>query len=107
MFSILNFTEDVDRFSKFVSKVDARGGADAAEDVCGGFEKALKQSWSKKATKVAVIVADAPCHGSEFHNDEYYSDFWKFGDRDGRCPKAQIKEFALEGIDTYGIRITD
>jgi hypothetical protein len=70
LYSILDFTEDIDKFSDFVYKVRARGGGDAAEDMCGGFEKALVQSWSKKSTKVAVIVADCPCHGSEFHNDK-------------------------------------
>lgn len=87
MYSILNFTDDVDKFEKFVYKVRARGGGDAAEDMCGGFEKALEQSWSDKATKVAVIVADCPCHGSEFHNNKHYSDNHKKGDPKGRCPK--------------------
>jgi hypothetical protein len=42
MFKVLDFTEDPDDFTVFLAKVRARGGADLAEDVCGGFEKALK-----------------------------------------------------------------
>ena len=106
MYSILDFTEDVDIFSKFVYNVRARGGGDAAEDMCGGFEKALQQSWSGKSTKVAVIVADCPCHGSEFHNYKGYSDDHPEGDPKGRCPKKQIAEIAKEQIDVYGIKIS-
>lgn len=42
LYSIQDFTEDVDKFSKFVYNVRARGGGDAAEDMCGGFEKAIR-----------------------------------------------------------------
>ena len=107
LYSILDFTENVDKFSDFVYKVRARGGGDAAEDMCGGFEKALQQSWSEKSTKVAVIVADCPCHGSEFHNDKDFSDDHKNGDPKGRCPKKQISKLADMKIDIYGIKITE
>ena len=107
LYSILDFTEDVDKFSDFVYKVRARGGGDAAEDMCGGFEKALVQSWSEKSTKVAVIVADCPCHGSEFHNEKDYDDDYPLGDPNGRCPKRQISTLASMGIDIYGVKIYD
>lgn len=38
---VLKFTDDPKIFSEFLGKVRATGGADLAEDVCTGFEKAL------------------------------------------------------------------
>jgi len=94
MFSILDFTENVKDFSDYVYNVSARGGGDAAEDMCSGFEKALIQSWSSKATKVAVVVADCPCHGSEYHNHKDYSDNHKSGDPKGRCMRNLTEKIA-------------
>ena len=63
MFDILDFTEDEMKFKTFLKNVRARGGADGPEDMVGGLEKAVQQQWRNKSTKVAVLVADYPCHG--------------------------------------------
>ena len=47
-FEILPFTEDVQRFEGFVSKVLASGGDDSAEDVAGALQKAAGLSWVKQ-----------------------------------------------------------
>jgi hypothetical protein len=62
--------------------VRARGGGDAPEDVVGGLEKALEQDWTKgkSTTKVAVMVADCPCHGKKYHNYHDYGDTYPNGD---------------------------
>lgn len=104
-FKIFDFNEDVDLFKNFLGKVRARGGADLAEDVCGGFEKALEQSWGQDSTKVAIFVADCPCHGSKYHNESKYSDFYRDGDPDGRNIELQIIELAKKQIDFYAIKI--
>jgi hypothetical protein len=41
-FSVLDFTEDIKGFKNFVNEVRADGGSDEAEDICGGFEKAIR-----------------------------------------------------------------
>ena len=41
-FEVLDFTDDPDDLTVFLAKVRAKGGADLAEDICGGFEKALQ-----------------------------------------------------------------
>src|SRR5262249_4633666 len=43
------------------------GGADTPEDVNGGFQKALSKLEWKSFTKNLVHIADAPCHGRDFH----------------------------------------
>ena len=64
--SVLGFTKDVNEFEKFMINVKAAGGGDAAEDMAGGFEQVLKQSWANNSTKVGIIICDAPCHGRKF-----------------------------------------
>jgi len=60
--SVLGFTKEVEVFEKFMLGVRAAGGGDAAEDMAGGFEQVLKQSWGNNSTKVGIIICDAPCH---------------------------------------------
>ncbi|CAF1665116.1 unnamed protein product, partial [Adineta ricciae] len=49
-----------------IASQQASGGADECEDVQGGFDKALKLSWTKdkssRAAQILVWVADAPGH---------------------------------------------
>ena len=72
----LGFTENVEKFKRFVSNVPATGGNDAPEDVFGGLEAAINLTWSSR-NKVIFHIADAPQHGFRFHNysdseDDYY-----------------------------------
>ncbi len=39
-----------------------------AEDLCGGLQAALDQKWTAKV-KHAVLLTDAPCHGSKYCGD--------------------------------------
>ena len=72
----LDFVQKISKFKRFVDAVKATGGGDAAEDVFGGLEEAGNLSW-KSANRVLLHIADAPCHGSRFHDftsakhDEY------------------------------------
>lgn len=60
---------NVNEFRNYCGNVRAYGGGDGAEDVFGGLEAALKLKWSPNySTKVIFHIADAPCHGIEFHN---------------------------------------
>jgi len=82
--SELEFTTDVDKFKSFMNGVSARGGGDAAEDMCSGFESALKKNWNLNSTKVGVIITDAPCHGAKYQPNIYSSDDYKNGDPQNR-----------------------
>lgn len=83
---VLPFTEKKDIVLNFVSTLAAMGGGDAPEDVCGGFEEALKMKWSATA-KYAVLIADAPCHGKKYHA---VGDSYPEGDPLGLDPEKQI-----------------
>ena len=92
-----------------MTKVSARGGADACEDIVGGLQKAVEQKWREDSTKVAVLVADCPCHGSEYHPlnySNYCSDHYPDGDPEGRDMEDYITRIAKLGVDLYAIKIT-
>ena len=74
------------------------------EDVAGGFENALKQNWQAKS-KYAIFIADAPCHGREYHDTG--SDDYPKGDPKGRVVEKQIQQFAEKKIYFNAIKITD
>ena len=50
-FSIQGFTDDIDSMKKYISNVQAQGGADTPEDVVGGLRKCLDQPWSSNSKK--------------------------------------------------------
>ena len=83
----LSFTEDVGEFKEFVEGIKATGGRDRTEDVLGGLEAVTNLTWTCK-NKVLIHVADAPQHGSRFHDlgkkaDRYY-------DKEPRGLKVEI-----------------
>ncbi|RLN73694.1 hypothetical protein BBJ28_00025247, partial [Nothophytophthora sp. Chile5] len=60
-------TEEVDTVRDFISSLRAFGGGDGPEDIPGGLQKAIELDFQAEG-KLIVLVADAPCHGSKFHN---------------------------------------
>ncbi|CAD8051063.1 unnamed protein product [Paramecium primaurelia] len=66
----INLTQKVDEFKKQISKLEAKGGGDTAEDVVAGFEKALELNFSlhEESLLCTFLIADAPCHGREYHD---------------------------------------
>ena len=77
----------------FINSVAATGGGDACEDVFGGLEEALKMDWQHK-NRILVHIADAPQHGSRFHNCSS-DDYSTYNDADIRGLKI---EDLLRGI---------
>jgi hypothetical protein len=72
---VLDFVASVDDFKNFLAGLSATGGGDAPEDLAGAIQKANMLSWNQPR-KVVFIIADAPCHGNEFHP---YSDSYPGG----------------------------
>ena len=100
---VLPFTAKKDIVLNFVSNLVAMGGGDSPEDVCGGFDEALKQKWTATA-KYAVLITDAPCHGQKYHSTD---DSYPKGDPNGLDPETQLVEIAKKGINLYAIKITN
>lgn len=74
-FEVKAFTDKIDELIvPFISKLSASGGGDTPQDLLGGLELAVKQSWNSRA-KFAIIITDAPCHGRKYHDtDDSYPD---------------------------------
>ena len=66
----MQFTEDLGSVKDMISKSVAEGGDDNAEDVLGALDEALKfEFWAK--TCLIFLICDAPCHGSQYHNNVF------------------------------------
>lgn len=71
-FEVLDFVPSIDEFKGFLAHIVATGGQDTPEDMAGAIQKANGLSWAHP-TRVVFLIADAPCHGSEFHSfDDSY-----------------------------------
>ncbi|CAD8150678.1 unnamed protein product [Paramecium octaurelia] len=66
----INLTHEIEEFIKQISKFEAKGGGDVAEDVVAGFEKALELNFSQHEESLlcTFLIADAPCHGRQYHD---------------------------------------
>ncbi|CAB9518087.1 protein kinase vwkA [Seminavis robusta] len=88
-FEILDFTPSVDVFERFVSSLEAQGGGgDATEDIAGAFQKANTLSW-QQTSRITFLIADYPCHGSKYYNQEQWFDGWD--DRPEGTPGISIE----------------
>ncbi len=58
-----NFTASVKEMKQWLEGCSAQGGGDLPEAVADGLDEALKLSWREVATKIVVLIADAPPHG--------------------------------------------
>jgi len=64
---VLDFVTSIDSFKEFLAGLNATGGDDAPEDMANAIRETNKLSWANPS-KVTFIIADALCHGSEFHS---------------------------------------
>ncbi|KAM9985766.1 hypothetical protein ACTFIZ_012401 [Dictyostelium cf. discoideum] len=64
----------------FVSEIRAQGGGDGPEDVFGGMDLINSMKWRPNSTRVVIHIADAPCHGTEYHS---WPDSYPGGDPNG------------------------
>ena len=63
----IDFTLNIDDLYDQIKDLEADGGDDIPEDLAGGFELALKKDWGS-GQKLAILITDAPCHGTDFHD---------------------------------------
>jgi len=58
-----DFTSSVSTMRSNLDKLSANGGGDGPEAVVDGLHDALKLDYRQNATKVCILIADAPPHG--------------------------------------------
>ena len=101
----IDFMTDYEGFKEQLDQIEAKGGGDDAEDVAGGLDAGLNMSWRSNA-RYAILIADAPAHGSKYHGDDVQDDYEK-GDPNGRELEALIKEYVNKNINLCVTRIDD
>ena len=63
-------TKDSEEVKRFISKTQAEGEKDS-EDMGGGLTAALNYKW-RSNTRFVMLIADAPCHGVQYHEIENF-----------------------------------
>jgi hypothetical protein len=63
------FTSDVALVHKHLNSLYASGGGDGPEAVTAGMAEALQMEWRPNASKMVVLIADAPPHGIGEYGD--------------------------------------
>ncbi|KAF8919049.1 hypothetical protein CPB85DRAFT_1213581 [Mucidula mucida] len=90
------FTSDVSQVHKHLSGLYASGGGDGPEAVTAALVEALNMDWRENATKMVVLIADAPPHGIG-----EYGDGFDEGSPDGNDPLQLARALASRGITLF------
>jgi len=90
------FSSDIDKVHRDLSSLYASGGGDGPEAVTAGLAEALKMDWREPASKMIVLIADAPPHGVG-----EYGDGFDDGSPDGNDPLVLARQMAARGITLF------
>ena len=100
----LELTKDYKSIKNNISFLQAEGGGDMAEDLCGAFDLAKNKNWVGKS-RFAILVTDSPCHGTKYHDLKDEEDNYPEGDREKRNIEDFVKFFAQNEISLYCLSI--
>lgn len=98
-----SFTQDVDSVTQFIDSQSPMGGDDIPEDMAGALAVALGLDW-RAETRTLVLVSDAPCHGSKYHNE---TDMFPQGDPTGLSMVALMRALRTAHIDFTFVQLCD
>ncbi|KAI0269743.1 hypothetical protein BC834DRAFT_863137 [Gloeopeniophorella convolvens] len=90
------FSSDIDKVHRDLSSLYASGGGDGPEAVTAGLAEALRMDWREQASKMIVLIADAPPHGIG-----EYGDGFDEGSPDGNDPLVLARDMASRGITLF------
>jgi hypothetical protein len=78
----------------------AEGGGDAPEAVADALRDVLKLSWRPEATKICILISDAPPHGLDPNGDHFPR-----GCPDGLDPMKLVRNMAEFSITLYTVGV--
>eukprot|EP01133_Synstelium_polycarpum_P018018 gene18018-21506_t len=96
--TVLDFTKSPTDFVNFVGRITAGGGGDGPEDIFGGLDAAFSLSWRDRSTKVLIHIADAPCHGTMYHD---LQDTYPSGTPDGLTHDKLMASLARKMVNIF------
>ncbi|SPO22595.1 uncharacterized protein UTRI_01273 [Ustilago trichophora] len=92
------FHTEVEKVKENLKSLYASGGGDGPEAVTAAMKAALDLDWRPHATKLAVLIADAPPHGIGEYGDGFHD-----GSPDGEDPLRLARQYAKAGIPLFMI----
>ena len=101
----IDFETDLDLFKSKLDEITCIGGGDDAEDVAGGLNAGLNMNWRSNA-RYAVLIADAPGHGSQYHTNEVQDDY-ESGDPNGLVLEDIMEKYVDNNINLCLTRIDE
>ncbi|KAF8627503.1 hypothetical protein AX17_006314 [Amanita inopinata Kibby_2008] len=90
------FSSDISKVHRDLSSLYASGGGDGPEAVTAALAEALNMDWRPHASKMVVLIADAPPHGIG-----EYGDGFDDGSPDGHDPLLIVRMMASRGITLF------
>ncbi|XP_048735686.2 uncharacterized protein LOC125651138 [Ostrea edulis] len=93
-----DFTPSVGTMKKWLDACSAIGGGDTPEAVADALHDVLKLTWRENATKICVLISDAPPHGLDPNGDTFPN-----GCPAGLDPMVTVRELAEKGITLYSV----
>lgn len=90
------FSSDISKVQRDLSGLYASGGGDGPEAVTAALAEALNMDWRENASKMIVLIADAPPHGIG-----EYGDGFDEGSPDGKDPLQLARQMASQGITLF------
>ncbi|CAF0993028.1 unnamed protein product [Brachionus calyciflorus] len=93
-----DFTESTNKMREWLDNCSAVGGGDQPECVAEGLNEALKLNWRGNATKICVLICDAPPHGINCPGDTFPN-----GSPNGIDPIEVVNKLAQKSITLYTI----
>ncbi|EGC34842.1 hypothetical protein DICPUDRAFT_34378 [Dictyostelium purpureum] len=96
--SLLPLTKSTKEFVDFLELIKAEGGGDGPEDVFGGMDLIKTVPWRLNSTRVVIHIADAPCHGSEYHD---FRDDHPDGDPNGILLDSLLEDISRLKLNYY------
>ena len=101
----IDFETDMNVFKSKLDEIKAKGGGDDAEDVAGGLNAGLNMTWRSNA-RYAILIADAPGHGTQYHDKDVEDDYPK-GDPNGLVLEEIMRQYVKKNINLCLCRIDD
>mmetsp|Transcript_1661 Transcript_1661/g.3350 ORF Transcript_1661/g.3350 Transcript_1661/m.3350 type:complete len:445 (+) Transcript_1661:375-1709(+) len=92
------FTADVSQMRRNLNELRADGGGDGPEAVGAALRATRTVPWRHDATKICVLIADAPPHGLGESGDGFPD-----GEPDGSDPIAELDQLSALGVALYAV----
>jgi hypothetical protein len=93
---LMHFTDDYSKLNKSIRVTKLEGGGDSCEDVQFGFEYLFDNiDFDYCGIRILLHIADYPCHGSRYHNDNISDNHPEWSDDIPKCLKKLVNIYRL------------